>query len=201
MRSRITWLVSALLLGVFAAGVAGQTPSQTPMVPPQPGPEVRKMAIWVGRFTNEGDAPAGAMGPNSPAMKTTGTDDCKWAAGGFAVLCHSTFDMAGTKGTEISILYYDPDAKLYHYHAVDSAGNVASATGSVAGDTWNFAGQGTINGQRMYSKFTMQYTSKDHAEWSMQAGSSESSMHPMMHGTETRVTSTAKPMASKPSAQ
>ena len=40
----------------------------------------------VGRFTVEDEVKARAMGPNSPAMKFSGTDDCRWAAGGFAVI-------------------------------------------------------------------------------------------------------------------
>jgi len=47
-----------------------------------PGPEVKKLAVMVGKFTVEDELKAGAMGPNSPAMKFTGTDDCRWTAGG-----------------------------------------------------------------------------------------------------------------------
>ena len=46
------------------------------------GPEVKKLAVMVGKFTVEDELKAGAMGPNSPAMKFTGTDDCRWTAGG-----------------------------------------------------------------------------------------------------------------------
>lgn len=55
-----------------------------------PGPEVKKLAVMVGKFRVEHELKAGAMGPNSSAMKFSGTDDCRWAANGFAVICEAT---------------------------------------------------------------------------------------------------------------
>jgi len=67
--------------------------AQSQLAPPKPSPEVRKLAVMVGRFTNEGEVKAGAFGPNSPALKVSGTDECKWIADGFGVLCIETVDI------------------------------------------------------------------------------------------------------------
>src|ERR1700685_3905818 len=106
-------VVSFVLAGASSVIMAGAQ-SQTTR-----GPEVQKLAVMVGRFTVEDEVKAGAMGPNSQAMQYAGTDDCRWAAGGFAVICTAVLHMGAKKYTETSFIYYDPTAKTYLYHAVD----------------------------------------------------------------------------------
>jgi hypothetical protein len=64
-----------------ASSVIASDQSQTTPSKPGPGPEVKKLAVMVGRFAVEDELKAGVMGPNSPAMKYSGTDDCRWTAG------------------------------------------------------------------------------------------------------------------------
>jgi hypothetical protein len=101
------------------------------------------------------------MGPDSPAQKTTGLDDCRWVAGGFGVLCNSTVDMGGMKATGVAIFYYDPASKMYHYHSVDSAGDVENSTGTTSGDTWTWTGESVESGKVTHSRFIMKAVSKD----------------------------------------
>jgi hypothetical protein len=78
---RLVSLVLACASSVIVAGAQSQTTR---------GPEVKKLVVMVGRFKVEDEVKAGAMGPNSPAMKFSGTDDCRWTSGGFAVICEGT---------------------------------------------------------------------------------------------------------------
>lgn len=195
MRSRAILFLSAFAL-LFALPVKAQT-----MQAPKPGPEVKKMSVFVGHFTNDGEAKAGVMGPNSPAMKMSGTSDCKWTAGGFAVICSGTSQMGEMKSTDTALMYYDPGDKMYHYTDADSAGDVGHSTGTVEGDTWTWTGKGFMGGQMMYSKFTMKGVSKNGFDWTMAAGDSESSMQEGMSGKQTRVSSAMKPATSKPASQ
>jgi hypothetical protein len=84
----------------------------------------------VGKFTVEDEVKAGAMRPNSPATKFSGTDDCRWTAGGFAVICEAALYRPGRKYSEASFVYYDPTSKTYRYHAIDSSGGVENKTGT-----------------------------------------------------------------------
>ena len=77
---RLVSFVLACASSVIVAGAQSQT---------TPGPEVKKLAVMVGKFTVEDEVKAGAMGPNSPAMKFSGTEDCRWTAGGFGVICEA----------------------------------------------------------------------------------------------------------------
>ena len=141
------------------------------------------------------------MGPNSPAIKMSGSEDCKWTAGGFAIICTGTAQIGGMKSTETALMYYDPGDEMYHYHDVDSAGDVGESSGTVDGDTWTWNGKGFMGGQVMYTKFTMKGVSKNGYEWTMGAGDSESMIQEGMSGKVTRGVATMKPATSKPSPQ
>ena len=196
MRCRKTLLLPALASLFFAVAAQAQD-----MQAPKPGPEVKKMSLFVGHFTNDAEAKPGVMGPNSPAMKMSGTTDCKWTSGGFAVLCTGVSQMGAMKSTETALMYYDPGDKMYHYIDTDSSGDVGESTGTADGDTWNWTGKGVMGGQVMYTKFTMKGVSKNGYDWTMAAGDSESSTKEGMSGKVTRATAATKPMASKPPSQ
>ena len=57
--------------------------AQSPAALPKPGPEVKELVFMVGKFTNEGAVKAGAMGAELTSDAKSGTDECRWAAGGF----------------------------------------------------------------------------------------------------------------------
>jgi hypothetical protein len=161
-----------------------------------PGPEVKKLAVMVGRFTIEDELKAGAMGPNSPAMKFSGTDNCKWTAGGFGVICESTLNRPGRKYSEASFVYYDPTSKTYQYHAVDSSGATENKTGTVNGDVWTWLGESVFGGKVYHTRYIMKFVSKDTYEYTDESGESESAMNVFVSGKETRV-ATTKPAKSQ----
>jgi Protein of unknown function (DUF1579) len=155
--------------------------------PGTPGPEVKQLAVMVGRFTVEDEVEAGAMGPNSPAMKFSGTDDCRWAAGRFVVICEATLYRPGKKYSEASFVYYDPSSKTYLYHAVDSSGGIENKTGTVNGDVWTWLGESIFAGKLYHTRYIMRFVSADSFEYTDESGESESSMKVFVSGKETRV--------------
>src|SRR6202451_3720931 len=102
----------SFVLACASSVIVARAQSQT-----TPGPEVKKLAVMVGKFMVEDEGKAGPMGPNSPATKFSGTDDCRWTAGGFAVICEAALYRPGRKYSEASFVYYDPTSKTYRYHA------------------------------------------------------------------------------------
>ena len=183
------------LLACASSVIAGGQSQTSPN--PGPGPEVKKLAVMVGRFTVKDELKAGALAPNSPAMKYTGTDDCRWAASGFAVICTAVLHMGARKYTETSFIYYDPTAKTYRYHAVDSSGEIENKSGTVSGDTWTWLGESTIAGKVYHTRYIMKFVSKDSFEYTDESGESENSMKVFVSGKETRV-ATIKHSTSQP---
>jgi hypothetical protein len=171
------------------------------MVPAQsqtrPGPEVKKLAVMVGKFTVEDEMKAGALRPNSPAMKFSGTEDCRWTAGGFAVICKAALDRPGGKYLEASFVYYDPTSKTYQIHAVDGSGGIDNKTGTVNGEVWTWLGEGIFGGKMYHTRYIVKVISADSYEFTDESGESVSSMKMFVSGKETRVAAT-KPATSQP---
>jgi hypothetical protein len=188
--------VLSFVLACASSVIAGDH-SQTTPPKSGPDPEVEKLAVMVGRFTVEDELKAGVMGPNSPAMKYTGTDDCRWAARGFAVICTAVLHMGARKYTETSFIYYDPTAKTYRYHAVDSSREIENKSGTVSGDTWTWIGKSTMAGKVYHTRYIMKFVSKDSFEYTDETGESENSMKVFVSEKETRV-ATTKPATSPP---
>src|SRR3984885_7276876 len=186
MRIR-TRLLSSLL--ACASGLA-MVRAQSQPAPPKPSPEVKKLAVMVGRFTIEDELKAGLMGPDSPATKFSGTDDFQWPADGFAVICEAVLYRPGTKYSETSFVYYDPTSKTYRYHAVDSSGAIENKTGTVNGDVWTWLGESTFAGKLYHTRYIMKFVSADSYEYTDESGESESSMKVFVSGKETRVAAT-----------
>jgi hypothetical protein len=160
-------------------------------------PEVKKLAVMVGKFTIEDELKAGAMAPNSPAMKFTGTEDCRWTAGGFGVICEAALYRPGSKKySEASFVYYDPTSKTYQYHAVDSSGGTENKTGTVNGDVWTWLGDSVFHGKLYHTRHITKFVSANSFEYTDESGESESSMKVFVSGKETRVAAT-KPAKSQ----
>jgi hypothetical protein len=144
----------SFVLACASSAIVARAQSQT-----TPGPEVKKLAVMVGKFTIEDELKAGFMGPNSPAMKFSGTDDCRWTAGGFAVICEAVLYRPGRKYSDTSFVYYDPTSKTYRYHAVDSSGGVEDKTGTVSGDVWTWLGESVFGGKMYHTRYIMKVVS------------------------------------------
>ena len=171
--------------------------AQSPTTPPKAGPEVEKLAVMVGKFTVEDEVKAGAMGPTSPAMKFSGTEDCRWTAGGFAVTCEAALYRPGRrKYSEASFVYYDPTSKTYRSHAVDSSGGIEDKTGTVSGDVWTWLGDSIFGGKMYHTRYIMKVVSADSYEYTDESGENENSMKVFVSGKETRVAAT-KPAKSQ----
>jgi Protein of unknown function (DUF1579) len=179
--------IRLLALVLVCASCAIVARPQSATAPPKPSPEVKKLAVMVGRFRVEDELKAGFMGPNSPAMKYTGIEDCRWTASGFAVICTATLQRGSVKYTEASFVYYDPTSKKYFYHAVDSSGGVENKTGTVSGDTWTWLGESVFGGKLYHTRYIMKVVSADSYEYTDESGESEDSMKVFVSGKETRV--------------
>lgn len=171
-----------LLLACAWSVIAARAQSQT-----TPSPEVKKLAVVVGKFKVEDEVKAGAMGPNSPAQKFSGTEDCRWTSDGFAVICKATLYRPGRKLSETTFLYYDPTSKTYQLHAVDSSGSIENKTGTVNGDVWTWLGESTFGGKTYHTRYIMKFVSADSFEYTDESGENENSMKVFVSGTETRI--------------
>jgi len=141
--------VSAVWLVLVATAVAQ-------MEMPKPGPEHKKLDIFAGSWTLEGDMKPGPMGPGG---KMTESEKCEWMEGGFYLVCHSDFKSSMGNGSGISVMGYSADEKSYTYREFNSWGEFDDSKGSIDGDTWTWTSDEKMGGMSMKGKFTMKITS------------------------------------------
>ena len=129
-------LVVAVALA-FAVPCLAQTAQ-----PPKPGPEVQKLAYYLGTWKSEGEVKVGS--PSHPAGKFAGTDTCEWFAGGFHLVCRGEGTGPRGKSTSMGILAYDTEAKVYTYYGISSLGETDSGKMTLTGNTWTSTFEGKM---------------------------------------------------------
>ena len=145
------------------------------MEPPKPGPEHKKLDVFVGSWKLEGDIKPGAMGPGG---KMTEDEKCEWMDGGFFLVCHTDFRSSMGSGSGVSVMGYSKDDKIYTYREFNSWGEFDDSKGTLDGDTWTWTNDEKMGNMTMKGRFIMKVTSptsytftfemsEDGTKWSM----------------------------------
>ncbi|HUK47723.1 MAG TPA: DUF1579 family protein [Terriglobales bacterium] len=126
--------------------------------PPTPAPELKKLDFLTGDWAAEGTMTAGP--PGTPATKWNMNTHAEWMEGNFFLVEHDDADM-GTMGksTELAVLGYDSEKKVYTYTAFSSMGEAESSTGTIDGDTWTWLSNEHFGGMPMKGRYTMKVLS------------------------------------------
>ncbi len=149
MKAR-TILGVILSLG-FAAAVLAQASG-----PPKPGPEVKKLEVFAGKWEGESEMKPSAFGPGG---KMKSEDDCTWFDGGFQLVCRSTGEGAMGKVKGEGVLAWNGEEKVYKYVGFDSTGMMTAGTGTVSGNIWTWKGEDKMGGKTIHSRYTVTVTS------------------------------------------
>jgi hypothetical protein len=135
---------------ILTACLLISAPALAQMDMPKPGPEHKKLDMFVGSWALDGDMKTSPMGPGG---KMTESEKCAWMEGGFFVVCHSDFKSSMGDGTGIA------DDKAYTYREFNSWGEFDDSKGSVDGDTWTWTSDEKMGPNTMKGRFTMKITS------------------------------------------
>jgi hypothetical protein len=113
-----------------------------------PGPEHKRLEVFVGNWTFQGEAKAGPAGPGG---KITGSDRNQ-LLGGFFI--ERQVEETGPTGkvTGRMMIGYDPVKKTYITSGFDSTGAFNSGTVTVSGNTWTFMFSGVVGGKPVQSR-------------------------------------------------
>ncbi|MGA9852833.1 MAG: DUF1579 family protein [Gammaproteobacteria bacterium] len=182
MRHRSSLFGVTLAILLCGAVVFAQAPASLP----KPGPEVKKLGVLVGNWTESVELKPSSMMPSGG--KLTLSLSCVWIVNGFAVSCTETGEMPGMgKVTDKYTMAYDSEAKNYIFFEVSSDGEVGTTRGTINGDTWVFESDLPMQGKMTHDRFTAHYTSKDSADVIYEMGPDASHMQVIMEGKQTRV--------------
>jgi len=119
---------------------------------PKPGPEVQKLAYYVGTWRGEGETKGGPFGP---AGKLSSTISCEWHDGGFQLVCRGQESGPTGKRTFLNIMAYDDEAKAYTEYGISSLGETEYSTGgSLVGNKRSFAWNRDMGGKPLKLRYT-----------------------------------------------
>jgi len=136
---RIAFAVGLVLL-FFAIAVQGQSPA------PKPGPEHKKLEIWVGDWTYEGENQAT---PFRPASKYTGTATVRPVLDGFFIEWHGEEKGPSATTHWLEIDGYDALNKKFMWNGFGSDGSFSTVTYTIEGNTVHLSGT-SFQGERQY---------------------------------------------------
>lgn len=176
--------IAVCLVVVAGVQLAAQAPpAQTPTA------EHKRLGYFVGRWTTEGEVKPSPMGPGG---RITGTDNCTWFQGGFAVVCNTEgkTPMGPSKG--LGIMGYSSEEKVYTYYGIDnSAMSMTSVPrGTVEGDTWTYTDEMQMGGQKIKSRVIIKELSPTAYTFRMEIQGPDGNWTPMMESKSTKVGAT-----------
>jgi Protein of unknown function (DUF1579) len=126
------------------------------MEPPKPGPELKKLDVFVGSWTLQATMKPGAMGPGG---SVTEDEKCEWMQGNFYLVCNSDYKSSMGDGVGLSVLGYSTDDRVYTYREFNSFGEFDDSKGTLEGNTWTWSSTEKMGGMTMLGKFIIQMTS------------------------------------------
>jgi hypothetical protein len=141
---------------LLAAAFLLATAAIAQMGPPKPGPELKKLDVFVGSWTLDGNMKPSTMGPGGAISEN---EKCEWMDGGFYLVCNSEYKSTIGNGVGLAVMGYSPDDKAYTYREFNSFGEFEDSKGSVAGDTWTWIADEKMGGMTMKGRFTMKIIS------------------------------------------
>ena len=168
---------------ICAAWLALTTISFAQMEMPKPGPDLKKLDVFAGSWTLEGDMKPGPMGPGG---KVTEAEKCEWMEGGFFLVCHTDFKSSMGDGSGLSLLGYSNDDKSYTYREFNSWGEAMDSKGTLSGDTWTWTSDEKMGGQTMKGRFTMKVTSPTSYNFTFEMSQDGSNWTLVMDGKATK---------------
>jgi hypothetical protein len=103
-----------------------------------PGPEHRKLEVFIGKWINEGEAVSTS---DAPTARIVTSDVYEWIPGRFAVL-HTAYGRIGDLEVGgVEIIGYDADAGHYTSHNFDSQGHVTVDQLTYDDGKWSWNGE------------------------------------------------------------
>ena len=133
-----------LFLLFFRSAIAVQAQAQAP----KPDPEVKKLHVWVGHWTLEGEAKPGPLGHGG---KFSGEHDCRMILAGFFLQDRWTEKGPAGQRQGLEMDGYDPVNKNFSSWIYMDDGTTFSGVLTITGNTWTWAGKlVTAGGQAQY---------------------------------------------------
>jgi hypothetical protein len=187
-----------LVVTVLFTALSAQAEEKKKMEMPKPGPEVKKLAYFVGTWKSAGDMKENPFG--MPAGKFSSTDKCEWFTGGYSVVCHSTGKSPTGAVHGLGVLAYNTEDKVYTYYGVDNMGYAGLSKGKVDGNNWVYTSDEKMGGKAFHGRYSIETSSPDSYTFKYETSEDGQKWNLMMEGKATKAAAEKKaaPAEKKP---
>jgi hypothetical protein len=114
---------------------------------PTPGPEHRRLEIFVGEWRTEGEILASE---DSPAVPFTALDTYEWFPGGFFLVHHVDARMGDTEVKALEVIGYNAAGETYTTRSYDNHGGSSAYQGILSDRSWTIFG----DSERFHGEFS-----------------------------------------------
>ncbi len=167
-RTILAAVIAATVFGTAAARAQDKTPTapaiaKTPVMPPmtqgpKPGPEVEKLAYFIGAWSSTGQLKPSPLGDGGD---TKGRESCGWMPGKFFVGCMMMSESPMGRIQTEAIMGWDPDKKVYSWTSFDSMGRHETATGVLENGVWTWSSDMKIGDKTMKARYVIRDTTPE----------------------------------------
>lgn len=109
--------------------------------PTMPGPEQRKLGVFLGRWHTTGEVAATA---STPAAKVDSIDTYEWYPGEFFLVHHADASVGDDTIKSLEIIGYDPERQCYFASFFDSTGGFGVEEIRLEDNTWIWRGSNVM---------------------------------------------------------
>ena len=134
-----TLIAVALIMLLVAVASQAQT------IGPKPGPEQKKLEVWVGNWTVQGESKASPIGP---ASKYSNKATWQMSLGGFVLEGRFVSHSASVDTQGMQVMAYDAANKNFTLAMYFSDGLIQHGTVTVSGNTWSGKGSVIADGKQ-----------------------------------------------------
>jgi len=142
----------AILCLLLIVGSVSVVQAQAPATAPKPDPELKKLTVWVGHWTYEGEIKPGPLGPGG---KFTGEYDGKMILGGFVFQGRWTEKRPAGETRGLEMYRYDPVKKNFPTEIYIDDGSSYSGVMSINGNTFTLPGKFFAGGKLYEGRVVM----------------------------------------------
>ena len=107
----------------------------------RPGPEHRRLGVFLGTWHTTGEVAATA---SAPAARVDAIDRYEWYPGEFFLVHHADGRVGDEAIKSMEIMGYDPERQCYVAPFFDSSGGFGTEEIRVAGNTWTWRGSNVM---------------------------------------------------------
>jgi hypothetical protein len=179
MKRVIPYAVFVVMIAAFVSLPLAKSPQV-----PAPGPELKRLGFFVGKWRGEGEMKPSPFGPGG---KFTESDDSEWMPGGFFVVIHADETSPMGSGKALMIMGYNAEKKVYTFNAFNSMGLTEAATGIVEGDTWTWTSDSEMGGKPVKTRYTMKELSPTSYSTKFEMSADGGAWMTIMEGKTTKV--------------